>query len=342
MSMDNFQKFLTIADELYANIVNGNFSYGKPFLSRSEICKKYNISLKTAYKVQQELCKRGVIAANRGRAFIVCDPQDRGQVSLHEIRLLRQIQPSGKKDHVMDELSSGIRKVCEKNNIDFNEIYLDLQDKDYRKINTAGGNEPGQGIVMLPYRSIMCRGAGYFLKYWQPYRVTVDMPIPGTSGVMADDADAVAKIFRHAGENGARSIMQIPHNFNVWNPLLSGQCFRFGELSASMLNMEHFTAEAPDIKDVISLVNSKRPDALFFHGNLEKNIFSLLAEIKYSPRLYFLCRGAGEDQFYAAIPGAFRYTYDYRLMGSAAAELLMKPDLKYPKRELLYIKGKLK
>ena len=47
--MDNFQKFLTIADELYANIVNGNFHYGKPFLSRSEICEKYNKICKKVY-----------------------------------------------------------------------------------------------------------------------------------------------------------------------------------------------------------------------------------------------------------------------------------------------------
>ena len=340
--MDNFQKFLTIADELYANIVNGNFHYGKPFLSRSDICEKYNISLKTAYKVQQELCKRGVIAANRGRAFIVCDPMDRGEVSLHEIRLLRQIQMPERKDYVMDELADGIRMVCEKRHIDFNEIYLDLRDKDYHKINPAGGNEPGQGIVMLPYRSIMCRGAGYFLKHWQPYRVTVDMPMPGTSGVMMDDADAVEKIFCHAKNHGAKSIMQIPHDFNIWNQLFSGQCFRFGKLSASMLGMEHFIADQPDFQDVISCINSKQPDALFFHGHLGKNIHNLLSGIKYSPQLYFVCRGEGDHKFHSGIPGAFCYTYDYRLMGSSAAELLLKPALKYPKRELLYIKGKLK
>ena len=340
--MDNFQKFLTIADELYAEIINGNFNYGKPFLSRSEICDRYNISLKTAYKVQQELCKRGVIAANRGRAFIVCAPHDRGEISLHEIRLLRQIQEPERKDYVMDELADGIRQICEKQHISFSEIYLNLKDKDYHKINPAGGNEPGQGIILLPYRSIMCRGAGYFLKHWQPYRVTVDMPLPGTSGVMIDDADAVEKIFSHAKEHGAKSIMQIPHNFHVWNPLFSGQCFRFGRLSASMLQMEHFIADQPDTHDVAAFINSKRPDALFFHSYLGKNIYPLLAGIKYSPQLYFLCRGEGEDRFYAGISGAFRYTCDYRLLGSAAAELMLKPDLKYPKRELVYVKGILK
>ena len=283
-----------------------------------------------------------MIAANRGRAFIVCNPLDRGEVSLHEIRLLRQFQQADNSDYVMDELASGIKSVCEQNHIGFSEIYLNLQDKDYHKVNVAGGNEPGEGIVMLPYRSIMCRGAGYFLKYWQSYRVTVDMPLPGTSGVMIDDADAVENIFRHAKSLGASSIMQIPHDFNIWNQLFSGQCFRFGEIFARTLGMEHFTAVEPELKDVIRSINSIRPAAIFFHGNMKTNIHALIAELEYTPHLYFLCRGEGDDKFYAQIQGAYRYTYDYRSMGKAAAELLLKPALKYPKRELVYVKGKLK
>lgn len=185
---DSFQKFFSIADALTEDIRNGIFPYGKPFLSRSEICDRFSISLKTAHKVQKELCKRGMIAANRGRAFTVCDPNERGVVPLHEIRLLRQNQPFFA-DYVMDELASGIQQVCESENIRFSEIFLELQDKNHHKINAAGGSDPGQGIVLLPYRSIMCRGAGYFLKYWQSYRVTVDFPLPGTSGVMLDEAD---------------------------------------------------------------------------------------------------------------------------------------------------------
>ena len=45
--MDNFQKFLTIADKLCADIVNGNFAYGKPFLSR-RLPPSVNISATTA------------------------------------------------------------------------------------------------------------------------------------------------------------------------------------------------------------------------------------------------------------------------------------------------------
>ena len=71
-NQDNFQKFLTVADRLTHDIVNGVYVSGKPFLSRNEICDIYKISLKTAYKVQQLLCKRGLISGNKGKAFTAC------------------------------------------------------------------------------------------------------------------------------------------------------------------------------------------------------------------------------------------------------------------------------
>lgn len=335
---DSVQKFFSVADTLTEEIRNGIFSYGKPFLSRSEICERFCISLKTAHKVQKELCKRNLISANRGRAFTVCDPDQRGGIPLHEIRLLRQNQPFAT-DGVMDELSSGIRQMCAEKNIQFSEIYLELQDKNQRKINTAGGNEPGQGIVMMPYRSIMCRGAGYFLKYWQPFRVTVDYPLPCTSGVMMDEADAVKCIFEDARQCGAETIMQIPHTLGAWNQLYSYNSFRYGELYSQIVGIKQLVCEEPEINGMLDMINRLKPDALFFHG--DKKIYSVLDKINYQPKLYFFCRSEENGKLFAHIPNARCYISNYTDFGKTAVELLLKADYKYAKRELIYIKGKL-
>lgn len=336
---DSFQKFLSIADHINDDIVNGLFSYGKPFLSRSEICDKYGISLKTAHKVQRELTRRGLISANRGKPFAVCDPANRGVIPLHKINLLRQYQHFSP-DIVMDSLAGGIKSICEKKGVEFSEIYLELQNKDHQKINPAGGCEPGEGIVLMPYRSIMCRGAGYFLKYWQPYRVTVDFPMPGTSGVMLDELDMIQQIFTHARNAGASSVMQIPHSFSsAWNQLFCGQCFRFGELQAQALGLKHSAALDPETKEMIDKVNSTRPDALVFLGEFKETVFDVVGKLNYRPLLYFCSRE--NMKWLLQIPGANIYHFDYYDIGAAAAELLTKPQYKYPKRELVYIKGKL-
>lgn len=338
---ESFQKFLTVADSLGRDIVSGIYPYGKPFLSRSEICSIYKISLKTAHKVQKELCKRGLIAANRGRAFTVCNPQERGGIPLHEVRLLRQNQPFVT-DYVMDELSAGIRKQCQQKNLAFSEIYLELLDKFQHRINAAGGSEPGQGIVLLPYRSIMCRGAGYFLKYWQPYRVTVDFPLPGTSGIMMDEMDMTDKVFEHAHKNNALSIMQIPYTANAWNPLFSGQCFRFGELKAASLKMQHLSTFSSEINEVSADIRRLHPDALLFHDCDARSVAYIIEQLDYQPLLYFVCRSKGMAQYCSQISCAHCYIYDYEKIGAAAVDLLALPYKGSPKRELVYIKGELK
>ena len=339
-NQDNFQKFLTVADRLTHDIVNGVYVSGKPFLSRNEICDIYKISLKTAYKVQQLLCKRGLISGNKGKAFTVCDPQLRGGIPLSEIRLLRQNQPFIT-DYVMEELSRGIAQVCLDKKIEFNQIYLELQDKHYHKLSLIGGNEPGQGIVLLPYRSIMCRGAGYFLKYWQPYRVTVDFPLPGTSGVLQDELSAVNTIFDDAKANGVSSIMQLPHNDNVWNPLFSEQCFRFGQLKSQTLNLIHTQELSPELNLAIKNINNQKPDALVFHFGQKTVLDIVLEQLSYTPLIYVICRGKGEVEYCKNISNTKCYYYNYKDFGIAAAKLLFIPENGYAKREFVYIKGKL-
>ena len=338
--IESFQKFLTVADRLNNDIVNGVYPSGKPFLSRNEICEKFNISLKTAYKVQQELCKRGLICANKGRTFTVCDPNLRDRIPLREIRLLRQYQMFVT-DYVMDEISSGIKDVCQENNLEFNEIYLELQDKHHHKLSSIGGSEPGQGIVLLPYRSIMSRGSGYFLKYWQPHRVTIDFPLPGTSGVLQDEFDVIETIFNDAKSKNVSSIMQIPHNTNIWNPLFSQQCYRFGLLKSQKLNLTMLYDNSPEINMAIENINNARPDALLFHFGQKNLLDIVLDKLSYQPLIHVVCRGQGELDYCQNIPNVKPYFFDYKDFGIAAAQLLLTPDNGYPKREYIYVKGKL-
>jgi DNA-binding transcriptional regulator YhcF (GntR family) len=337
---ESFQKFITVADRLNSDIVNGLYPSGKSFLSRNEICEKFNISLKTAHKVQQELCKRGLICANKGRTFTVCDPNNRGGVPLREIRLLRQNQFCVT-DYVMDEISSGIKEVCQNNNLEFNEIYLELQDKHHHKLSSIGGNEPGQGIVLLPYRSIMSRGAGYFLKYWQPFRVTIDFPLPGTSGVLQDEFDVIDSIFNDIAKQNISSVMQIPHNTNVWNPLFSQQCYRFGLLLSQKLNLKMSYENNPEINLVIENINTQRPEVLIFHSGQKALLDMVLPKLIYQPVIYVICRGKGELEYCQKLSKVKTYFFDYKDFGIAAAQLLLTPDNGYPKREYIYVKGKL-
>jgi len=136
--------------------------------------------------------------------------------------------------------------------------------------------------------------------------------------------------------------MQIPYTANAWNPLFSGQCFRFGELKAASLKMEHLINFASEINDVAADIRRQHPDALLFHDCDARSVAYIIEQLDYQPLLYFVCRSKGMAQYCSQISCAHCYIYDYEKIGAAAVDLLLIPDKKSPKRELFYVKGELK
>ena len=211
---DTYRKFLHLADLLDIRIRTGVIPAGRPFPDRTALCEEFSISPVTAHKIQRELVRRKLLLPRRGQAFIVCDPEKLGEIPLREIRLLRQV-PTTDRDPIMDSISAGARSVAERHHIEFRETYLELLDRNARKINPAGDCEPGQGMILLPNRSIMVRGAGFFLKWWN-LRVTIDCPMPGTAGVIMDALDGAEQLMSALKKAGAESVMVIPNRQSTW------------------------------------------------------------------------------------------------------------------------------
>ena len=202
------RRCIIVTDLLELDIRRGKIQSGRPFLNRAEICERYGISPVTAHKVQRALAERGLIVSRNGRPFMVCDPERLGVVPLRKVRLLRQV-PSEQVDRVMDAIAAGARKACGRHGLEFQEEFIELLDKDSRKLNAIGDCEEGQAVILHPYKEMMLRAASYFLKYWFR-RVTIDNPLPDTPGVMVDSLDGLMALFGEARRRGVKSMLLLP------------------------------------------------------------------------------------------------------------------------------------
>lgn len=314
-----YRKFLIVTDEIEGRIRSGLIPCGKPFMNRAGLCGEFGVSPVTAHRIQRELVRRGLILPRSGRSFIVCDPQNLGTIPLREILLLRQV-PTNNSDIVMDSIARGAKKAAAKHHLEFKEVYLELLDRDARKINPSGECEEGQGIILLPYRQIMVRGAGYFLKWWNS-RVTLDFPLPGAPGVMMDPYDGVEQLLSYAKQRGAASIMSILNRVDTWNPLCDTEILRYTEIHAAHLGLKFHAGLSGNVASLVRDIRKHRPDALLFHATHRQDSFfsNLLGSYGYSPMLLGFAQNDSP-----ALPDFTLYRTDYADLGSAAAELLKR------------------
>ena len=335
-NQSNYRKFLIVTDRIDAKIRNGLIPSGKPFMDRAALCDEYGVSPVTAHKIQRELVRRGLLLPRSGRSFAVCDPKNLGTVPLREIRLLRQVPAES--DPLMDSIARGAKESAAKHHLEFSETYLELLDEKARKISLSGECEEGQGMILLPYRSIMVRGASFFLKWWNR-RVTIDFPLPGTPGVCLDFYDGVERLLDSAKQRGAASIMVIPNRPNAWDPMCDTGILRYSEIYAARLGLKYFSSTSGNVETMIRDIRKHRPDAILFHATHHRGPFlrQFLEKCPYSPMLFGFAQNDTPE-----LPGFTLYRVDYADLGFAAAELLRSlPGIQDGRGLLRFIKGAL-
>ena len=336
---NSYRKFMIVCDSLSFMIRRGEIESGKPFMNRAEICEKYNISPVTAHRVQKELCKRGLLTARKGRPFIVNDPEHSVVNSLKELVFIRQV-PTFESGYHSNAVFSGIRQTAEKNNIPCREIYLELLDKNSSKLDVTCDCSSDSGLILMPYRAIMVRGAGYFLK---PHiqQVTVEFPLPGCSGTMIDIYDGVEQLLTCAKERGAKSVMFIAFGGTSFDPLADGTKLYYGRKVCEMLGLQFLQNVSDIMPSIQNDIEKNHPDAILFHdlASVGRKIADFRSFVNgYTPLLLaFSRKGDGNCD----PEGMICYESDPAEQGKRAAEMLLAGMGCAHTYLTEYIKGKL-
>lgn len=334
-----YRKFLIASDELANRIIRGEFVAGKEFMKRSEICDKYGISPVTAQKVQQELVRRNLLIARKGLPFIVASSGERKLPELQEIIYIRQI-PTREFGYHGDEIVRGIKQITDAEGIRFREIYLELLDRNKSRISTAFDCDENAGLVLMPYKSIMIRGAAYFLKPGVR-RVTVDFPLPETPGVMADNFDGVETLLTTAKENGAKKVMFVSRRSFGANPFDDGDKMSLGRIFASRMGMEYMECISPDNQTVKSEIERLKPDAVILNSYTmgDSSFVERILPHGKGGRPLLMAFTRNFDLEHDHAEDMWFYEIDAKLIGKEAAKILIGQGETSAVSK--YIKGKL-
>ncbi|MBE6358254.1 MAG: hypothetical protein E7057_03285 [Lentisphaerae bacterium] len=338
---NSYRKFLIVCDDLGLKICRGEIENGKPFMNRAEICEIYGISPVTAHRVQKELCKRGLLIARKGRPFLVASPNSKS-AALKELVFVRQV-PTFEIGYHSDAVFEGIRQVAKENNIPCREIYLELLDKNSKKLNVCCDCDPDSGLIFMPYNSILVRGAGYFFKPGFN-RATVMFQLSGVPGTKTDDFDGVEKLLSEAKTRGAKSVMFVPGCIgSSRDPVLDGEKLLYGKLLCSKLGLQFMQSISGIVPLIKKDIANMRPDAVVFHSpsmicNGNWKLF-IPDDREYMPQILTFTLACEPDADYGC--EVICYESDPVVHGRAAAEILLSGQGRVYHGLIEYIKGKL-
>lgn len=339
---NSYRKFLIVCDSLSNRIRNGEIEAGTPFMKRVEICDKFGISPVTAHRVQKELCKRGLLVARKGRPFMVADGLTPGMNLLKELVFIRQV-PTYEFGYHSDAVFKGISQIAKDNDIPCREIYLELLDKNSKKLDVRCDCDPDSGLIFMPYHSMLIRGAGYFFKPGFN-RATVMFQLSGVSGTKTDDFDGVEKLLEQAKARGAKSVMFVPGCIgSSRDPVLDGEKLLYGKLICSQLGLQFMQSISGVVPLIKKDIAEMRPDAVVFHSPVmihhsHWKVF-IPDDREYMPLILTFSLSCEPDADYGC--KVICYETDPVVHGRAAAEMLLSGKGRIYHGLTEYIKGKL-
>ncbi len=339
---NSYRKFLIVCDSLSNRIRNGEIEAGTPFMKRMEICEKFGISPVTAHRVQKELCKRGLLIARKGRPFMVADGIVTGKNLLKEFVFIRQV-PTYEFGYHSDAVFKGISQIAKKHNIPCREIYLELLDKNSKKLDVRCDCDPDSGLIFMPYNSILVRGAGYFFKPGFN-RATVMFQLSGVPGTKTDDFDGVEKLLSEAKKRGAKSVMFVPGCIgSSRDPVLDGEKLLYGKMLCSRFGLQFMQSTSGMIPLIKKDIAAMRPDAVVFHApsmicNGKWKLF-IPDDREYMPQILTFSLSCEPDADYGC--EVICYESDPVVHGRAAAEILLSGQGRVFHGLTEYIKGEL-
>lgn len=205
--------YLRIKDTLRAEVAQGVFTAGSPFISQRELCERFSVSSTTAVRVLNELAAEGLLVRRRGRGTFVADS------AAAPTRHTSEGQPAiacivhGLSGSYVPEVLAGVESVCAE--LGYRLMLTDTNESDERQEQAlrAALDSGVAGILLYPVQGRSHPGILSELRRHNVPIVMIDRYRPDvvTDAVTVDNVDAGYQVTRHLIELGHHSIATLWH-----------------------------------------------------------------------------------------------------------------------------------
>ncbi|MBQ7396871.1 MAG: GntR family transcriptional regulator [Lentisphaeria bacterium] len=325
--MRDKSKFRMIADQFRYMIRSGELVSGEKFHTRKELCSLYNISLMTAFHVQEELQKDGLIANVPGVGFFVNSPEvfktSQATKPIKRVRMIGSPQAIGKEAEFGSAIVRGAQEECKLYDIEFDLELVQVLNNPARIINTSRKLASDEALLIMLHSELLPEVVNLLLAP-EVRAVTTYRSFPGKASVLPDLRYAARQTVDFLKRRGVKKFLyaglcsrwQFPQHETEFyeNICEAAKEFTFeADFSGNFRELEKHAAEfAPD-----AIVFSQSDAAVHFADNHLVN---------YSKRPIITGYGhavlQGKEKTLDAVyyPDAFG-------MGKKAVRLLLTPDM---------------
>lgn len=213
-----------IADMITQEIAVGNLAPGSPLPSLHHICRSFKVSYLTAFRVHEELERRGLIIRNPAfRKTLVgaplplqknIPPKLKKIVLLHNVYPVDQLKGVYGKHHFL--MTNTLKKLCEKNGFEFSSEF-NHEIAPSRIASAVKQLDPGTGYILSGYSASSIHFATLVLNNKFISKVLTDHLAPGCGCVVNDYGSGMKKIVEQLKKRGIREVLYLRKSFALGN-----------------------------------------------------------------------------------------------------------------------------
>lgn len=201
-------KYRQAIDRCILEIQEGTLKPGAAFYSRTELCRKFDISLATAHKVQRILQENLYILPYPGSKFIVADSS---YFTTAEPQKLKRVRIIGDANAIKDDsfggrIVSGIRLGCRQHGFEFEREFVHVLNTPPGYLNPHRRLAPDEGLIVLLHQDLAQEIISLLLNPTARV-VTVNSYFSPRSSVLPDYRGAMKALLEEALSRGAKRVM---------------------------------------------------------------------------------------------------------------------------------------
>ncbi|MBO5990577.1 MAG: GntR family transcriptional regulator [Lentisphaeria bacterium] len=326
--MRDKSKFRMIADQFRYLIRSGELISGEKFSTRRELCLKFGISSMTAFHVQEELQKDGLITNVPGVGFFVSYTEikqlPQSGSGLRKIRMIGSPQAVGKDAVFGSAIVEGAREICEKNSIAFELELVQVLNNPAHIINTSRRLEEDEALMVMLHGELLPEVVNLLLSP-NVRAVTVFRSFPFKAAVLTDMRDVAQSYIDWLKRRAARRVLYVGQASRWSIPQHETELFEF--LSERASDFDFASDFSGNFRSVCEHIREFSPDAVVFsHSDAAVHLIENYDIPGLEKRPLISGFGHAVEQGKERLLDAVYYP-DGKAMGRRAVEVLMLPDI---------------
>jgi len=330
--MANKAKYAGIVEKLAERIVRGEFMTGERFLSRSELCRLYDISGLTAVKIQNCLADRGLLKKVHGNGVYINYSKEAGKPAVkissdEKIKRIIEFRAYGYNGKGFSvPILSAAESTAAESGINYNISLFRPSEVSLNDINLLDIDQEAGYLVICDGEYPIIHAAVILLNP-RIHSVLVDTFIPGSHCVYTDSFDGMRQIVDYAVETGCRRFIFCQKSLSQCAELYNADRRDAALYHAGRHGFKCTTTDMDHFSDILEMLSSseEKTIVMFPHDDLALRFKKILAgrKMKRIPLV------TGFDD-YAEVESGLEHLTTLRVnrerLGQEAVKILLEPN----------------